>query len=481
MGLSTEAVEWLRRERKISQKTAERFGVSSGMRYIEGSERNSLTFPYYRGDKLINEKYRSFPKKGFNQLKGGELRFWNLDAVLDGISEKTIWIVEGELDFLAAIEAGLPEDAVLSVPNGTTENVRHDGLGYAERAVKEGIIKSPKIVIAVDRDKAGYALRHTLVNMFTPGRCWFLEWPDGINDANDFLIRCGPGELRDFMESEAQSWPVSGLYRMSELPEPTPIEVWRPGFPEWENKVGFAPGMVSIFTGYPGHGKTILAMQLWHNICREYDLRAAIASFETEAKPHQRRNLRQFYHRQPLATLADSDVAKADEWIDDHFLWVSHPERRPSFKWFLDLAEVAVIRHGVKIVQIDPWNKLEADRPSGERETDWIRDRLNEAMNFAKDMRVHFQILAHPAKSIDISQRRQRPVLEDISGSRHWENIADQGFAVFRPKIFEDGSRQTGASLYHLKARFEDIGYPCRLDLNFDLATMSYRSVDYHD
>jgi twinkle protein len=145
----------------------------------------------------------------------------------------------------------------------------------------------------------------------------------------------------------------------------------------------------------------------------------------------------------------------------------------------MDLAEVAVMRHRAKIIVLDPWNKVEGDRPANVRETDWIRDRLNEMLDFARNFGVLMLVLCHPAKS-EHRSRDRRPELEDIAGSKHWDNIPDQGLAIFRPKVFDKGERKTEAQLFHLKARFEELGYECRLDLDFSLAEGRFRSTDYH-
>ena len=73
-------------------------------------------------------------------------------------------------------------------------------------------------------------------------------------------------------------WPVQGLYRLNEVPEPPPLTLWTPGFPEWENKVLLAPRTLSVVTGHPGHGKTSLFMQIWAQVCGTYGLTAAIKS-----------------------------------------------------------------------------------------------------------------------------------------------------------------------------------------------------------
>jgi twinkle protein len=93
-------------------------------------------------------------------------------------------------------------------------------------------------------------------------------------------------------------------------------------------------------------------------------------------------------------------------------------------------------------------------------------------------MNCHVQILAHPAK-MDGTRRGQAPGLEDISGSKNWENMVDQGFVVHRPTIFDGVERKTEAALYHRKARFEELGHPCKLAMNYQLTNGRYVSTDY--
>ena len=80
---------------------------------------------------------------------------------------------------------------------------------------------------------------------------------------------------------------------------------------------------------------------------------------------------------------------------------------------------------------------------------------------------------------MDSARKGRAPELEDISGSKNWDNMVDQGFVVHRPTFFEEGERKTEAVFYHRKARFYALGYQCQLRMNFDLAAGRYRSADY--
>jgi twinkle protein len=51
---------------------------------------------------------------------------------------------------------------------------------------------------------------------------------------------------------------------------------------------------------------------------------------------------------------------------------------------------------------------------------------------------------------------------------------------MHRPEIVgEDGTRKTQADFYHRKARFEELGHPCKLQMDLNLGTGAYESVDY--
>ncbi len=169
----------------------------------------------------------------------------------------------------------------------------------------------------------------------------------------------------------------------------------------------------------------------------------------------------------------------ADAWNDEHFVWIQHPNRRPSLGWMLEMAEAAVVRHNARAVIIDPWNRLEHARPDGLRETEYISQCLDEMLDFARDMRAHVQIIAHPAKAMEPKQRKYRPVLEDIAGSKAWDTKADLGLSVHRPVLFKDGERQTEADLHVLKTRFDELGYPCKLALDYDLTEGRFKATDY--
>ena len=461
--ISQTALEWLA-SRGISQATLEQVPVASGTTYFPdlGSRLEAIFFRYREGWKA-----RSYPEKSFVAGGGFKATFWGLDEVLEA-NPDMVMITEGEMDRLSLIEAGIPSYQVLSVPTGASGD--H---AYAHNALQDGLGRAKRFIWCGDGDEAGKALQKTFVGILGTARFYHVTWPEGIKDANEMLLADGQEVLRELILEGALPWPQSGLFRLSELRDPPAMTLWEPDIPALSGRVRLAPRTLSLVTGQPGHGKTMFFSQLWFEIIQKYNLTACVATFETQPKPHLRRQLRTLLTGKLEVEMEEREKAHADAWINERYLFLVHPEQQPNLDWFLECAETAVVRHGAKIIQLDPWNRLEAMRNPRESETDYILRCLRALYVFAKDMDCHMQVVAHPAK-MDGPRRNSPPALEDVAGSKHWENIVDQGFVVHRPQMYDGAERKTEIDFYHRKARYEELGYPCKLLLNYDLNKRKY-------
>lgn len=481
--LDQQTEKWALRERHVTRGTLERLGVGSGTAYIPelSSYCESIIFKYSKTD----WRARALAKKAFVSKAGMKVGFWGLADVLEWIGtnpDAPIYIVEGEMDRCAMVEAGIDRGQVLSCPGASGKE--DTKLDYVERALAEGLSKATKFVLCVDNDEAGLLLRKALVQILGVARCSFVDWPGesegkkSVKDANDCLVNRGMDALRDIVENP-KDWPSYGLYRINDVPREPNIMRWSIGgegqsLSEMNKKIFLGAPCLSAVTGQPGHGKTQLMAQIWQQVAFNNDLVITVATFETRPRPHYQKILRQLHAKKKLESMSDDEIMAADDWIMSHYLFLQHPEQRPTLEWLLDQAEIAVTKHKSKVVIVDPWNRLEAQRDARETETDYIGRSLRNIYTFARDFSCHFQILAHPAKGSSDS-RGKMPVLEDIAGSKHWENMVDQGFSVWRPRTFDDaGERLTYAEFHHLKARFSQLGYPTKFGVNFDIDAERY-------
>ena len=454
--------------RGISPATLERFDVGGGTAFFRelGRKAPGIAFRYWGPDgSEVGAKCRCIEVKDFTQREGSESVLWNLPAI---VTQETVYITEGEFDAMSLVEAGIDADQVTTVPNASTA-------GKALlHALDHGLNGVKKFVLCGDQDEAGLSSRQVILKTLGPARCWFVDWPKGIKDANQMLQTVQADGLAGYLEG-AKPWPVEGLYTLDQLPEPPPLTPWIV-FPEWESKLLFAPGTLSVFTGHPGHGKSHLLLQILYHIAARYGVKFVVASMETRPIPHARRMLRSFRHKKLEKDLAPEQCDEADDFIREHFLFMEHPDHRPTPEWVLDTAEVAVVRHGCRGVVTDPWNKLESH--SGDIDTQWIGKSLDAFYDFANDLNVWVPIVAHPTK---LGQRAgQAPLLEDIAGSKHWDNRVDQGVVIHADDGLYEGDKQTfERSVYVRKARYPEIGRPSKLNMRLDPKTWCYVSTDY--
>lgn len=179
--------------RGIDPYMAQRHGVCQ-MRVFHAQRQKTdtaLVFEYRRNGVLVNRKMR-FAGKAFQCESGCERLLWGVDD----LGETTV-IVEGELDRLAALQAGVAH--VVSVPDGAPQAdarnlaVKMDFLrGDAPR-----LAAVHRFIIATDDDAPGHRLAQALSQTLGPHRCVMAGagdtpgYPGGLKDIGDVLTIMG--------------------------------------------------------------------------------------------------------------------------------------------------------------------------------------------------------------------------------------------------------------------------------------------------
>ena len=483
MRLDQEVIQWALR-RRISPDTLRALSVGGEIISFGDANRLSIVFNYLdNAGEIVNWKARSLNPKIYRQKPSGTQQFYNQAAVLAGPLDE-IYIVEGEMDALSLVEAGVPRHAVLSVVGGAPANKTESPTeakryGYIADARDSGMSRCTRFILVTDRDDPGRHLRADLAQVLGAAHCHWVEWPEGVKDANDALQQWGAEDLSLYLREGVKPYPIEGIYRLSEIPEPPALTLWQ-GWPEWESKLKISPTCLSILSGWPGHGKSHLSQQLWAQIVRRYDIRVALMSMETREKPFVRRNLRSAYWSKLEIEMSESEKKEADDWIEDHFLFIHHPRNAPTFDWVCDMVNNAYTRHGISAASIDPWNMIVPTfNASKETETSWIGRSLDQCTYLAKACNLHLQILAHPAKPIGAGVRE--PITySSIAGSQHWANKADQVLSIHRDQFVDEaGHRDTNARLIVLKSRYEELGFPCEIGMQLSLSQGIFKCTDY--
>lgn len=454
--LGLKHAEWLEK-RGISPTVAERMGLytvrpeSSGQ-YTPDPDGKILAMPFIRGGEEVGCKYRG-PQKKFWQRSGGRKQFWNADilddpALHDG--SQSLVIVEGEMDALAVATAGHPwvvsvpdgappardgEGRLIDVPKGTEDiDIDSDTKFSFLLSDWDSLSSIRKIIIATDADEPGRRLANELVRRLDRVRCFFVTFPEGAKDMNDVLEKLGIEGVKELIDG-AKPYPVDGLYKMADFPPETTLQTYSTGWGSMDGLVNPYLSAFMVVGGFPGHGKSTWCLQLAANMAMQHGWNVAVASFEMQIVPYVTNTLMSSFIRGNIKFTNPAARAKAEGWVNNRFTFIapqsSDTETDHDIDWLIDKMAVAVIREGVRMVLIDPFNEIEHRKRNDETQTEYIGRAIRKLKAFAHQYDVLVCVVVHPTKaasqvdSADLS-------LYNLADSSHWANKADIGVIVGR-------------------------------------------------
>jgi twinkle protein len=132
-----------------------------------------------------------------------------------------------------------------------------------------------------------------------------------------------------------------------------------------------------------------------------------------------------------------------------------------------------VIRDGIRIFVLDPWNEVEHARARDETISDYVGRGIRMLKRFAAQYGVVVIVVAHPTKEVGKGGTSRMVTLYDIEGSAAWFNKADHGIVVERAD-----HNSTQSTIYVQKVRFEETGRKATLLMEFDQSAGRFRSVE---
>lgn len=475
--LSKVTLNYFETVRKISNNTLLRLGVTEAKEWMPSaeSEVTCVCFNYYRGDDLVNIKFRG-PNKSFKLAKDSELIFYNINAIEN---EDQCVIVEGEIDCLTLHECGIYN--VVSVPNGASKGSQK--LEYLDNCWEQFKDKK-KVVLMVDGDAAGFALREELARRLGREICWRVEYPEGCKDANEVLLKHGKDAVVQ-MYQVATPWPIEGVLTMDDMYDDV-VNFYENGYPpgvkmgldEFDELISFMPGQLTVVTGIPGSGKSEFIDMVMCLSAKNHDWSWAVCSFENQpSSMHVTKLIEKFtgkafpFRKNPEARVTVADVKYGIHLVDKFFHFININQVEVTLTALLAKAKELVVRKGIKGLLIDPWNYIEHKIPKGYTETQYISECLTEIKTFALKTDVHVFLIAHPTKMLKdrTTGKYEVPTLYSISGSAHFFNKPDNGICVYRDFI-------SGLVDVHIqKVRYSWLGKVGNCSFQYDTQTRQYK------
>ena len=446
----TKVAEWFK-SRGISENTLINLQVGEGSEYMPqtGKKENTIHFTYHVGDQLINIKYRD-GRKNFKLYKGAEKVFYNINSI---VGYDNCIITEGEMDVLALHEAGIKN--AISVPNGAT--LSHNNLDYLDNCIDYFEDKN-KIILAVDTDDPGLALRSELVRRLGAEVCFLVDFED-CKDANEYLMKHGKDKLRQAVK-QARPYPLENVTTFKDIENDVTDFVkngfkagYQIGLSNFDQIFSTYTGQFITVTGIPSSGKSDFVDQMVVGYNKNYNWKTAFASPE---------NAPNYLHAHKLMRKVWGDMPSRDDigsakWkevanhVNDNFFFIDM--EKYTLESVLRKGAELVKRKGIKCLVIDPFNKVRDRNASSLDVNIYTMEYLTKIETFAKKYDVLVFIVAHPTKMYKTSDGKiEEPNMYNIKGGGEWYDASYHGLLVHRDYELKNTKVKV------LKVKFQNLG-----------------------
>jgi len=409
---------------------------------------------YYDIDSIQLEKLKKahyLAAKNYKLVKDAEKIFYNLDGCR---YEDEVILVEGEIDVLSFMELGL--NSVLSVPNGFNSkgNIQLD---YLDNCI-EYFQNKKKIYLAFDNDEAGIKGRQEFIRRLGAERCYIVDFKD-CKDANEYLVKYGDIALGKTITTASQV-PLDGVSGVNDIDDFEDYLLngmkggYKIGKPHLDDIFSTYTGQYIVVTGEPSSGKSDFVDEMAIGYNKLYGWKTAYASKEN--KPNK------IHGGKLIAKITGSWVNKQDQidssWyseaknhIHDNYKFIDLKESY-DLKNVLDKAAELVMRHGIKLLVIDPYNKIRLRESLSKGVNDYTNDYFNMIDEFCTKYDVLVIVVMHSVKVLPVNGVKPEITAYHIKGGGEVFDMSPHILLVDRDYDYES------VFIKVLKVKFHHLG-----------------------
>lgn len=297
-----------------------------------------------------------------------------------------------------------------------------------------------EIYLCYDNDEAGQKGVKEVANRLGLDRCKVVTFP--AKDANEYLLagakqadfqKCfaeaktfDPEELKPL--SDFWSEVKSMFYPANEDSSAPLLTFCGVGQPWFE----FREGELTVWTGYNGHGKSLLLNQVLIGLMTQGE---KVCVFSGEMKPA-RQGKRMAKQLGGLDRPSLKYLDAMGEWLRDR-MWIFDMLGTASIDRLLTVFSYGFKRYGIRHFVID--SLMMTDVPEdGPGAMSAQKEAMRKLATFARGLNVHVHLVAHPRKGQD---EKRSPGKMDVAGSSKLTDAADNVFSVWSAQK-EDGDPQ---------------------------------------
>ena len=233
--------------------------------------------------------------------------------------------------------------------------------------------------------------------------------------------------------------------------------------------------MLNVITGVPNFGKSEFLDFVCVRLNKIYGLKTLYFSPENfPIKLHLSKLLRKITNKS-FNDLTKEEIDVNINYISDNFYFLNY-ETVNTLDEILSEAERLIIEKDIKIINIDPYNTLEDQRPSNLTETEYVSQIMTRLQKFAKRYNVLINLVVHPKKlASDINGFTVMPNRYDLNGSANFANKSDYIIIVHRDFI------NNTTIIKCDKCKFANYGQMGECEIQYDTISTNYFDIDSSD
>jgi twinkle protein len=245
------------------------------------------------------------------------------------------------------------------------------------------------------------------------------------------------------------------------------------GLTALDNFITFETKRLCVVTGVPGQGKSEFVDEMVLRLCLHHSWK--IGYFSPENVPlvyHLRKLFEKVSGKRFSPQCTGPELYRRVQNFMGNNVCHIIPKADFCVDTVLEKARQLVRRKGIRILVIDPYNRMEHQIPPGMSETQYIDNFLDKLTNFAVLNDCLVILVAHPRKMNRDARTGSpdRPTLYDINGSAAFFNKCDFGLVVERmPDVVH---------IYVEKVKFRNLGQPGMVPLVFNPTNGRYSLCD---
>lgn len=407
------ALDWLK-SRGLTDQTIVDFKIAEQVR----DGKTYAVFPYLRDGVFINVKYRNVAEKKDMRQEGGAepcLFGWHL---IDP-KARTVAICEGEIDAMSLHQVGIPALSV-NAGAGNHQWLENDW---------ERLERFSEILVFFDNDEAGNKGAQEVIHRLGLERCKRVALP--FKDANEYLMQGAEHVDFDTCIQESKPQDPEELRQASDFMNRVKAMFYPAGDDEKDPSLrldkdldwfDFRPGELTVWTGYNGHGKSLLLSQVLLGLMAQGE---RVVVFSGEMTP-ERQIKRMVKQATGLDRPTPAFIDAVGAWMTDK-LWLFNVVGSAGIDRLLQVFLYANKRYGNRHFVID--SLMMTDVPEdGPGAMTLQKDAMRKLCDFVRRNGCHLHLVAHPRKGRDESGA---PGKLDVAGSSKITDGADNVFTVW--------------------------------------------------